>query len=119
MVRGVKQKFEILAIPKQYKDMLNDLVDSLDLEPLKILYPNDQKKCNPMLNSEDIPVDIEINLEKFSNISQQRKKTLKIGDNTILQLNHNNLLIRQEKYKKRRRIKGNKIQKGCQNGRVK
>lgn len=36
-----------------------------------------------MPNLEDKFVNIEINIKDFSNISQQRKKTLKVEDDTV------------------------------------
>ena len=50
--------------------MLENFVDSSDLEHLEILRPNDQRQCNSTPNLEDKPVDIETDLEDFPNISQ-------------------------------------------------
>ena len=52
-VGGAEQKSEILAIPNQYKDTLDDLIDSSDLEHLEMLRPNGQKQCNPTPNLGD------------------------------------------------------------------
>ena len=54
-----EQKSEILAIPNQYKDMLDDLVDSSDLEHPEMLRPNSQKHRNPtpnLGNNDGLPV---------------------------------------------------------------
>ena len=52
-VGGAEQKSEILAIPNQYKDMLDDLVDSSDLEYPEMLRPNSQKQRDSTSNLED------------------------------------------------------------------
>ena len=83
-VGGAKQKFEILAIPNQYKDTLDDLVDSSDLEHPEMLRPNGRRQHNLMPN---------------------------LGDN-------DDLPVGQEKYRKRRGMKGSKIRKGRWDGRV-
>ena len=49
-VGGAGQKSEILAIPNRYKDTLDDLVDSSDLEHPEVLRPNGQKQRDPTLN---------------------------------------------------------------------
>ena len=95
-----EQKSEILAIPNQYKNMLDDLVDSSDLEHPEILHTNGQKKCNPTPNFEDKLIDIETALKDFPNISQQKKRALKVEDDTVFQLDHNVPLVGQEEYKK-------------------
>ena len=59
--------------------MLNQLVNSSDLEHLEMLRPNSQKQRNPTSNLR----------------------------------NSNDPLIRQEKYRKRRGMKGSKALKGC------
>ena len=82
-VRGAKQDFEILVIPNQYKDTLDDLVDSSDLEHPKMLRPNSQKQSNSTPN---------------------------LGDN-------DNLLVRQEEYRKERGVKGSKACKRHWDGR--
>lgn len=69
MVRRIKQNSEILVILSQYKDMLDDLVDSSDLESPKIFCPNNKKKHNSIPNFENKPVDIKTNLKEFLNIS--------------------------------------------------
>ena len=53
MVGGAEQKCEILAIPNQYKDMLDDFIDSLDLEHLEMLRLNGQRQRNPTPNLGD------------------------------------------------------------------
>ena len=53
IVEGAEQKSEILAIPNRYKDTLDDLVDSSDLEHPEMLRPNDQKQRNPTPNLRD------------------------------------------------------------------
>ena len=53
-VWGAKQKSEILAIPNQYKNTLDDLVDSSDLEHPEILRPNGQRQRNLTPNLGDI-----------------------------------------------------------------
>ena len=58
-VGGAKQKSEILAIPNQYKDTLDDLVDSSDLEHPEMLRPNGQRQRDPTPNlgdNDDPPV---------------------------------------------------------------
>ena len=52
-VGGAEQKSEILAIPNRYKDTLDDLVDSSDLEHPEMLHPNGQRQRNPTPNLED------------------------------------------------------------------
>ena len=52
-VGGAKQKSEILAIPNQYKDTLDDLVDSSDLEHSEMLRPNGQRQRDPTPNLGD------------------------------------------------------------------
>ena len=52
-VGGAKQKSEILAIPNQYKDTLDDLIDSSDLEHSEMLRPNGQRQRNPTPNLGD------------------------------------------------------------------
>ena len=52
-VGGAKQKSEILAIPNRYKDILDDLIDSLDLEHPEMLRANGQKQRDPTLNLGD------------------------------------------------------------------
>ena len=52
-VGGAGQKFEILAIPNRYKDMLDDLVDSSDLEHPEMLRPNGQRQRDPTPNLGD------------------------------------------------------------------
>ena len=44
-----------------------------------------------MPNLRDKTIDIENNLEEFPNILQQKKKTFKIGDDTVLQPGHDHL----------------------------
>ena len=83
-VGEAEQKSKILAIPNQYKNMLDDLIDSLDLEYPEMLRPNDQK---------------------------QRNSTPNLGDN-------DNLPVRQEKYRKGRRIKDSIACKRHRDGRV-
>ena len=58
-VRGAKQKSEILAIPNRYKDTLDDLVDSSDLEHPEMLCLNGQRQRDPTPNlgdNDDPPV---------------------------------------------------------------
>ena len=52
-VGGAGQKSEILAILNRYKDMLDDLIDSLDLEHPEMLCPNGQRQRNPTPNLGD------------------------------------------------------------------
>lgn len=66
-------------------------------------------QCNSTLNLENRPTDIKTNLEDFPNISQQRKKALKVEDNTVFQPGHDNPSIRQEEYRKRRGVKSSKV----------
>ena len=80
--------------------MFNDLVDSSDVEHLEMLYLNGQKHCNSTRNLRDKLVDIEISLEEFLNISQQRERALKVGDNTVFQPGHDNPSVGQEEYRK-------------------
>ena len=42
-----------MAIPNQYKDTLDDLVDSSDLEHSEMLRPNGQRQRNPTPNLGD------------------------------------------------------------------
>ena len=81
--------------------MFNDLVNSSDLKHPEMLRPNAQRQCNPTFNLGDKLVDIKTNLEEFSNILQQRKRILKVGNNTVFQPSHNNLLVGQKKYRKK------------------
>ena len=55
---GVEQKSKILAIPNRYKDILDDLVDSSDLEHPEMLHPNGQRQRNstPNLGDDDNPL---------------------------------------------------------------
>lgn len=52
-VGGAEQKSEILAIPNRYKDTLDDLVDSSDLEHPEMLRPNGQRQRDPTPNLGD------------------------------------------------------------------
>ena len=52
-VGGAGQKSEILAIPSRYKYMLDDLVDSSNLEHPEILHPNGQRQRDPTPNLGD------------------------------------------------------------------
>ena len=65
-VGGAGQKSEILAIPNQYKDTLDNLVDSSDLVYPEMFRPNGQKKRNPTPNLGDdtIPLNDKKNIEK-------------------------------------------------------
>ena len=48
-----------MAIPNQYKDTLDDLVDSTDLEHPEMLRPNGQKQRNltpNLVDDDDLPV---------------------------------------------------------------
>ena len=99
--------------------MLDDLVDSSDLKNLEMLYPNSQRQRNPTFNLEDKPVDIETDLENFSNISQQIKRALKAEDDIVFQPSHDNLSIEQEEYRKRRKVKDSKAQEERQDGKIK
>lgn len=101
MVGGGGQKCEILAISNQYKNMLDDFGDSSDLEYLEMLRLNSQRQCNLMLNLKNKYVDIKTNSKDFSNISQQRKKALKVENDTVFQPSQNNFFIGQKRYKKR------------------
>ena len=67
---GAKQKSKILVIPNQYKDILDDFVNSLNLEYLEMFFPNNQTEYNPIPNPGNKPADIETDLEKFRNILQ-------------------------------------------------
>ena len=66
-----------------------------------------------MHNPNDEPMDIKTNLEDFPNISQQRKKVLKVEDDTVFQPGYDNLFIGQEEYRKGWEMKGSKTQDGC------
>ena len=52
-VGGAGQKSKILAIPNQYKNTLDNLVNSSDLEHPEMLRPNSQRQRNPMPNLGD------------------------------------------------------------------
>ena len=52
-IGGAEQKSEILAIPNQYKDTLDDFVDSSNLEHPEIMRPKSQRQRDPMPNFED------------------------------------------------------------------
>ena len=56
-VGGTGQKSEILAIPNQYKDTLDELVDSSNLVYPKMLRLNSQRQHNaiPNLGDDDNP----------------------------------------------------------------
>lgn len=52
-VGRVEEKIEILAILNKYKDIFEDLVDSLDMDTLDVLRPVDKKPYNVMLGLEN------------------------------------------------------------------
>lgn len=78
--------------------MLDDFIDSLNLELPKIFCPNNQWQYIPTLNFKNKFVDIKIDLKEFPNISQGKKKA-----------GYDNPLVEQKEYKKRQKIKNNKI----------
>ena len=52
-VGEARQKSEILTFPNRYKNTLNDLDDSSDLEYPEMLRPNGQRQCDPTPNFGD------------------------------------------------------------------
>ena len=64
-----------------------------------------------MPNLNDKLVDIETDLEEFPNILQQRKRAFKHKDDTIIQPDHDDSLVKHEKYRKRWEMKGSKSSK--------
>lgn len=67
-----------MAILDQYRDTLDELIDSSNLELSEMLHSNSQKQHDPMSNIEDEHVDIETNIEKILNILQQKKISIQI-----------------------------------------
>ena len=58
-----------------------------------MLRPNGQRQCNFTPNLKNKPMDIEIDLEDFPDISQQKKMSLKVKDDTVIQPGHDDPLI--------------------------
>lgn len=63
-----------------------------------------------MSNLKDQTFNIKTDFEDFLNILQERKKALNIADNIIFKLSHDNPLLKQKKYRKKRGVKGTKAQ---------
>lgn len=59
-IRGAEKKIDIMAILNRYKDTLENLVDSLNIKPPKILKPIDKRPRNIMPSFENLLTEPEL-----------------------------------------------------------